>query len=98
MNFNHTETGIAATKLLEALGFKVIIVDRKCCGRPIISKGMLDQAKKFAEYNVDLLYNFAKKGIKIVGCESSCIIAIKDDYPDLLVNNKKQKLLPKIPF
>ena len=61
MNFNHPESGIAATKLLEALGFKVIIVDRKCCGRPIISKGMLDQAKIFAEYNVDLLYNYVKK-------------------------------------
>ena len=47
MNFNHPESGIAATKLLEALGFKVLIVDRKCCGRPIISKGMLDQAKIF---------------------------------------------------
>ena len=98
MNFNHPESGIAATKLLEALGFKVIIVDRKCCGRPIISKGMLDQAKNFAEYNVDLLYNFAKKGIKIVGCESSCIIAIKDDYPDLLVNNKKAKVVAKNTF
>ena len=98
MNFNHPESGIAATKLLEALGFKVLIVDRKCCGRPIISKGMLDQAKIFAEYNVDLLYNYVKKGIKIVGCESSCIIAIKDDYPDLLVNNKKAKVVAENTF
>ena len=45
MNFNHPESGIGATKLLESLGFRVKILNRKCCGRPMISKGLLDDAK-----------------------------------------------------
>ena len=81
MNFNYPSIGVAATDLLEALGFEVIILkDRKCCGRPMISKGLLDMAGENARYNVDLLYEYVERGIKIAGCESSCVMAIKDEY------------------
>ena len=89
MNFNHPESGMAATKILENLGFEIEILERKCCGRPMISKGLLDQAAKNAKYNVDLLYEYVEKGYKIVGCESSCIMTLKDEYPDLLHQNEK---------
>jgi len=91
MNFNHPESGIGATKLLEALGFRVKIINRKCCGRPMISKGLLNEAKTNALANVELLYKYVKKGVKIVGCESSCIMAIQDEYPDLLKGNQMAK-------
>jgi FAD/FMN-containing dehydrogenase/Fe-S oxidoreductase len=85
MNFNYPSIGVAATDLLEALGFEVIILkDRKCCGRPMISKGLLDKAGENARYNVDLLYEYVERGVKIAGCESSCVMTIKDEYPDLL--------------
>ena len=91
MNFNHPESGIGATKLLESLGFRVKILNRKCCGRPMISKGLLDDAKTNALTNVELLYKYVKKGVKIIGCESSCIMAIRDEYPDLLKGNQMAK-------
>jgi FAD/FMN-containing dehydrogenase/Fe-S oxidoreductase len=55
-----------------------------CCGRPFISNGMLAQAVASAEYNVERLYPWAAEGKPIVGCEPSCILTIKDDYPALL--------------
>jgi Fe-S oxidoreductase len=55
-----------------------------CCGRPMISNGMLDQAVANARENVDLLFPWALAGKPIVGCEPSCILTIKDDYPALL--------------
>ena len=91
MNFNHPESGIGATKLLESLGFRVKILNRKCCGRPMISKGLLGDAKTNALTNVELLYKYVEKGVKIVGCESSCIMAIQDEYPDLLKGNQMAK-------
>ncbi|MCX8251873.1 MAG: FAD-binding protein [Dehalococcoidia bacterium] len=92
MNFNYPSIGVAATDLLEALGFEVIILkDRKCCGRPMISKGLLDMAGENARYNVDLLYEYVERGIKIAGCESSCVMAIKDEYPDLLGGDEKAR-------
>jgi FAD/FMN-containing dehydrogenase/Fe-S oxidoreductase len=91
INFNHPEAGIGAVRLLEALGYEVVLADRKCCGRPMVSKGMLDMAAKNARYNVDSLYEQVMDGAKIVGCESSCMMAIKDEYPDLLPGDGKAK-------
>ncbi|MBT4073886.1 MAG: FAD-binding protein [Chloroflexi bacterium] len=94
MNFNYPSIGVAATDLLEALGFEVIILkDRKCCGRPMVSKGLLDMAAENARHNVDLLYNYAQRGVKIAGCESSCVMAIKDEYPDLLGGEEKARVV-----
>ncbi len=94
MNFNYPSIGIAATDLLESLGFEVVILkDRKCCGRPMISKGLLDMAGENARHNVDLLYEYAKRGVKIAGCESSCVMAIKDEYPDLLGGEEKARVV-----
>jgi FAD/FMN-containing dehydrogenase/Fe-S oxidoreductase len=92
MNFNFPSIGIAATDLLEALGFEVIVLkDRKCCGRPMVSKGLLDKAGENARHNVDLLYEYVQRGVKIAGCESSCVMTIKDEYPDLLGGDEKAR-------
>ncbi len=91
INFNHPEAGIGAVKLLEALGYEVALADRKCCGRPMVSKGLLDMAAANARYNVDSLYEHVAQGAKIVGCESSCMMAVKDEYPDLLAGDEKAR-------
>lgn len=92
MNFNHPSVGIAATRLLEALGYSVTILkDRKCCGRPMITKGLLDQAGKNTRHNVDLMLPYVERGVKIVGCEASCVSAMTDDWPALLGNDPKAK-------
>ena len=70
-------------KLLEAAGFQVVLADNACCGRPMVSKGMLERARDHARINVDRLYPYAKAGIPIVGCEPSCLLTLRDEYPDL---------------
>ncbi len=90
-NFNYPEVGIAATELLERLGYRVHLAEVKCCGRPMISKGMLDKAKVHARYNVDLLYRYVRQGMKIVGLEPSCILTFRDDYLDMLPQDQKEK-------
>lgn len=91
MNFNHPESGIAAVKLLEALGYRIQLADRVCCGRPMISSGLLDSAKENAKRNVEALIPHIKDGAKIVGCESSCILTLRDEYPDLLGSDSDAK-------
>ena len=83
-NYNHPEIGRAAVVVLERLGFHVVVPDTVCCGRPMLSAGMLDQARKNAEKNVEALYPYAAQGAKIVGLEPSCTLAVSDDYRDLL--------------
>ena len=84
MTYNYPDIGKAAVKVLEAAGFEVILAEKKCCGRPMISKGLLQEAKANAAYNVDRLSRYAARGIPIVGCEPSCILIFRDEYPDLV--------------
>jgi len=70
----------------------VALADKKCCGRPMISKGLLQKAKENAAYNVDRLVRYAEQGIPIVGLEPSCILTFRDEYPDLLDDPRAARL------
>jgi FAD/FMN-containing dehydrogenase/Fe-S oxidoreductase len=78
------EVAVAATELLEAGGYRVVLPDRRCCGRPMISKGMLGEARDLARYNVGRLAGYARQGLPIVGLEPSCLLTLRDEYVDLL--------------
>jgi FAD/FMN-containing dehydrogenase/Fe-S oxidoreductase len=85
--FNTYQTpsvAIAATRLLEGLGYRVVLADRGCCGRPLISKGMLDEARTMAADNVARLAEAARQGRPIVGLEPSCLLTLRDEYPELV--------------
>jgi FAD/FMN-containing dehydrogenase/Fe-S oxidoreductase len=82
--YNVPEIGRAAVELLEAGGYRVVLAEQKCCGRPLISKGLLDQAREHAARNVARLYPYASRGTAIVGLEPSCLLTLRDEAVDLL--------------
>jgi FAD/FMN-containing dehydrogenase/Fe-S oxidoreductase len=84
VTYNTPEIGRAAVQLLETAGYRVILVDRHCCGRPLISKGMLTEARAHAAWNVAKLYPYAARGVAIVGLEPSCLLTMRDEWVDLL--------------
>ncbi len=88
MNYNYPQVGKAAVAILEQAGYSVTLADSLCCGRPMISKGLLYQAASNARRNVEQLYSYAEQGIPIVGCEPSCLLTLKDEYPDLARDDK----------
>jgi FAD/FMN-containing dehydrogenase/Fe-S oxidoreductase len=92
MNYNTPTVGTAALDLLEKTGFQPIVPDSVCCGRPMISKGLLDQAREQAQLNLDLLIPYVKKGLPIIGCEASCLSTIRDEYPRLLKSTESKLL------
>jgi Fe-S oxidoreductase len=83
-NFNTPNVAIAATRFLEKSGYGVLLAEKKCCGRPMISKGMLSQAKENASWNVDKLAPYAEKGLPIIGLEPSCLLTLRDEYPEFI--------------
>ncbi|HMF51500.1 MAG TPA: FAD-linked oxidase C-terminal domain-containing protein, partial [Candidatus Saccharimonadales bacterium] len=91
-NFNSPNVAIAATRFLEKSGYRVLLVDKKCCGRPMISKGMLSQAKENAAWNVDKLTPYAEKGTPVVGLEPSCLLTLRDEYPEFLPTAAAKKV------
>ena len=87
ISYHQPELGKDAVRILEAAGFEVVLVEgRRCCGRPLISKGMLDKATEHARHNVARLLPHVRQGTPIVGVEPSCIACFRDEYPDLLKN------------
>ena len=90
-NFNHPDIGVAATDVLRAAGTHPRVVPHGCCGRPMISKGLLDDARRAALANVDALHDAAVRGEPIVFLEPSCLSAVKEDAPALLRGDAQQK-------
>ena len=90
-NYNYPDLGRAAVKVFEGLGYQVILPSSRCCGRPMLSKGMMDQAQRNARFNVYRVYPHVQRGAKLVGLEPSCILSFRDDYVDLLGGDAKAK-------
>jgi Fe-S oxidoreductase len=91
--YNYPHVAIAATEVLEAAGFEIILPGHKCCGRPMISKGLVHKARQAARHTVDRLAPFAEQGIPIVGLEPSCLLSMRDEYLYLLPDDPRIKIV-----
>ncbi len=80
--YNTPDIGRAAVRVLEASGYTVELAGLRCCGRPALSKGLLDLGRALASENVRKLAPYAKAGVPIVGVEPSCLLTLVDEYRD----------------
>jgi FAD/FMN-containing dehydrogenase/Fe-S oxidoreductase len=90
-NHYDPEIGIAALEILERGGCRVDVVRPGCCGRPLISQGLLAEARSHAAMVVESLFPIASRGEKILFCEPSCLSAVKEDAPSLLRGDLQKK-------
>ncbi len=83
-NYFRPGTAIAATQLLESLGFEVAIPQSAlCCGRPLYDWGMLDRAKRLWTKTLAALEPEIREGTPIVGLEPACVSTFRDELPAL---------------
>jgi Fe-S oxidoreductase len=83
-NYCHPEIGVAAVEVFDAAGIRARLASHGCCGRPMISQGLLDDARIVAQANTEALYDAAARGDRIVFLEPSCLSAVREDAPALL--------------
>ncbi|MBP1673355.1 MAG: linked oxidase domain protein [Bacteroidetes bacterium] len=83
-NRNDVEIGKKGIYLLEKLGYEVIMISSSFSGRTYLSKGMLKQARRYAEKNVAIYKELISEKIPLIGIEPSAILTFRDEYPDLL--------------
>jgi Fe-S oxidoreductase len=83
-NHYDPEIGIAALETVERSNVAVSVSTPGCCGRPLISQGLLAEAREHARTVVTALLPIAQRGEKILFLEPSCLSAIKEDAPSLL--------------
>jgi Fe-S oxidoreductase len=93
VRYHEPEIGIAAVKVLAALGFEVELVhNRTCCGRPAFSQGNLDFAAKLGQHNISQLstLNHQLSAAPILFLEPSCWSMFVEDYRELKIANAEQ--------
>jgi FAD/FMN-containing dehydrogenase/Fe-S oxidoreductase len=84
VNFNDENVGIKAVRLLNRLGYEVVIPNHVDSGRAQISKGLLRAAQGLAIRNVELLKDVVSSETPMVGIEPSAILGFRDEVPDLV--------------
>ncbi|HEX3645649.1 MAG TPA: FAD-linked oxidase C-terminal domain-containing protein [Vicinamibacterales bacterium] len=92
-NYQHPAVGVAAAEVLETAGVAVRLVPHGCCGRPLISQGLLDEARAAARVNAEALFDAASRGERILFLEPSCLSAVREDAPSLLRGEAQRKAL-----
>ena len=83
-DYNDVETGIAALRLFNKLGYEVLIAQHGLSGRTFLSKGLLRKAKTLAIKNVMVFKDIITPAVPLVGIEPSAILGFRDEYPDLV--------------
>lgn len=83
-NYNDVEIGKKAILLLEALSYQVLMVEHEFSGRALMSKGLLREAKKLANKNVEIFRGRLNENTKLVAVEPSTILTFRDEYVDLV--------------
>ncbi len=83
-NYYEPVVADAAIAVLKRNGFDVIVPPQVCCGLPLISNGIYDEARQRAHKNLPILAEYARLGYRIVGTSTSCTHTIKAEYREML--------------
>jgi FAD/FMN-containing dehydrogenase/Fe-S oxidoreductase len=89
--YQEPRIGRTAVTLLERAGYTVELAG-VCCGRAMLSKGFLTDARELAKRGVAKLERFAEAGVPILGLEPSCILSLTDEWPDLVPGSSAKKV------
>jgi Fe-S oxidoreductase len=82
--FNEPNIGRAAVRVLEQAGFAVELAGLTCCGRPMISKGFLAEARALIQAQLPRLLPRLAGGTPLLGLEPSCLLTLTDEWPELV--------------
>jgi len=83
---NYYEPGVAEklVAILEHNGFAVDVPKQDCCGLPLQSNGLFDDARGYAHRLAERLAPFARAGYDIVGPSTSCTLMLKREAREIL--------------
>jgi len=79
-NFLDSDIGIDALELLYKLNYRIEFVKHEESGRSHISKGFLEEAKVFANKNINIFKDIISEETPLIGLEPSAILTFRDEY------------------
>jgi Fe-S oxidoreductase len=90
--YNEPEVGRAAVRVLEAAGYSVELAGLTCCGRPMISKGFVRQARDLVAAQLPALARRVADGTPLLGLEPSCLLTLADEWPELVPGSDARRV------
>ncbi|MEE2907544.1 MAG: FAD-linked oxidase C-terminal domain-containing protein [Planctomycetota bacterium] len=83
--YGETSLGRAGVMLLEAFGYRVVMQDTGCCGRTLVSMGMLEEAQTTISNSAQRLGQLVDScgAVAVLGLEPSCVTAIQQEWCEL---------------
>lgn len=97
-NYLDVTIGVDAVQLLVKLGYEVKIIDHPESGRSYFSKGLLDEAQKFVDANVEIFKDIISEDLPLLGIEPSTILSFRDEYLKLASDQSSANELSKNVF
>jgi Fe-S oxidoreductase len=95
-NYFRVPTAIAATRVLESLGYEVVVPAAPvCCGRPLYDWGRLDAAKTLWRKTFEILRPEMDADTPIIGLEPACVSTFRDELPGLFPGEEQAGQLAK---
>ena len=82
-NYNTPEVARAMVRVFEHFGYEILVPPQKCSGTPMFANGMLDDARRHAETNVEQLAAAIANGADVVASCTSCSLSLRQEYPEL---------------
>jgi glycerol-3-phosphate dehydrogenase subunit C len=82
-NYNTPEVAKAMVRVFEHFGYEILVPPQKCSGTPMFANGMLDDARRHAETNVENLAAAISDGADVVASCTSCSLSLRQEYPEL---------------
>lgn len=96
-NFLGPEAGIAAAKVIQAAGGRLVVPQEDlCCGRPLYDYGMLDLAKRNLEKTMRALKPAIDTRTPVVVLEPSCLATFRDELLGLFPEDPRARTLSEI--
>ena len=83
-NYYEPDLGAMTVALLEHNGIAVEVPKQDCCGLPLQSNGMFDDARPVVHRLAARLAPFAREGVDIVGTSTSCTLMLKREALEIL--------------
>ena len=84
----------AATEVLTAGGYQVVLPDKAvCCGLTWLSTGQLGMARRVLRRSMSVLRPYLEAGYQVVGLEPSCTALFRGDLGHLLPGDPAAELL-----
>lgn len=86
VNYNNPQLGKEMIQIMNALGYGVLLLDKeKCCGVPLISNGLYNQARKQAQTNLTSIRMAVNdRKLDVIATSSTCTFTLRDEYPHIL--------------